>query len=362
MALGQNYAEKYSPIVDERFKLGALTGGMVNNEYDWIGVETVNVYSIPTAPMNNYTLTGSSRYGTPAELQNDVQELRVTQDRSFTFTIDRKSHDDTMMVMEAGRALRRQIDEVVIPEIDSYRIAALVAGCKAAHVHASANASASNAYALFLTAQEDLDNAKVPQGGRFAIVTPAFLNYLKQNENFIKQSDMSQRIMITGVVGEVDGVMIVKAPSSYFPSNIHCIVTNRMVMPSPIKLQDYKIHIDPPGINGWLCEGRLRYDAFILDEKADAISVIGDSGAVTGDSVTVTPSTATVAVGGTVTLTAQTLPANRAVTWTSSDATKATVANGVVTGVGAGSATITATATINGSTYTDTCTVTVTSA
>lgn len=274
MALGQNYAEKYSPIVDERFRLGALTGGMVNNEYDWIGVETVNVYSIPTAPMNNYTLTGSSRYGTPAELQNDIQELRVTQDRSFTFTIDRKSHDDTMMVMEAGRALRRQIDEVVIPEVDTYRIAALASGAKAAQVHDAAAVTALNAYALFLAAQEDLDNAKVPQGGRFAVVTPAFLNFLKQNDNFIKESDMSQRIAITGVIGEVDGVYIVKAPTSYFPTGVQCIITNRMVMPSPIKLQDYKIHMDPPGINGWLIEGRVRYDAFVLNEKAVAISVI----------------------------------------------------------------------------------------
>ena len=249
-----NYAEKYSQVVDERFALTSLTAGMSNNEYDWIGVETVNVYSIPTAPMNNYTLTGSSRYGVPSELENAIQELKVTQDRSFTFTIDRKSHDDTMMVMEAGRALDRQLREICIPEIDTYRIAAYVAGCKSAHVHNSANVSASNAYSLFLAAQEDLDNAKVPQGGRFALVTPAFLNFLKQDQNFIREADMSQRITITGVVGEVDGVYIIKAPSSYFPAGIHCIVTNRMVMPSPVKLQDYKIHIDPPGINGWLVE------------------------------------------------------------------------------------------------------------
>lgn len=271
-----NYAEKYSPVVDERFTLGALTTGMVNDQYDWLGVETVKVYSIPTASMNNYSLTGSSRYGSPAELENAVQELKVEKDRSFTFTIDRKSYDDTMMTMEVGKALRRQIDEVVIPEIDTYRIAAFVSGCKAAHVHDSAAPTTSTAYSLFLACQEDLDNAKVPQGGRFAIVTPAFLNLLKQDDNFIKRGDMSQEITINGVVGEVDGVFIIKAPSSYFPSGVHCVLTNRMVMPSPIKLQDYKVHQDPPGINGWLCEGRIRYDAFILDEKKDAIAVIAN--------------------------------------------------------------------------------------
>lgn len=271
-----NYAEKYSPIVDERFKLGPLTSGMTNNDYDWVGVSTVAVYSIPTASMNNYTLTGTSRYGTPAELQNEIQELTVSRDRSFTFTIDRKSVDDTMFVMEAGRALRRQIDEIVIPEIDTYRIAALAGGAPAAQVHDAAAVTSSNAYTLFLAAQEDLDNNKVPQGGRFAIVTPGFLNNLKQNENFIKQADMSQEMLITGVVGEVDGVRIIKAPTSYFPTNVQCIVTNNRVMPSPVKLQDYKIHENPPGINGYLVEGRIRYDAFILSEKDVAISVIAN--------------------------------------------------------------------------------------
>ena len=30
-----NYAEKYSQIVDERFKIGALTSALVNYAYDW---------------------------------------------------------------------------------------------------------------------------------------------------------------------------------------------------------------------------------------------------------------------------------------------------------------------------------------
>lgn len=274
MALGMNYAEKYSSVVDERFKIGPLTSGITNNQYDWIGVQTVQVYSIPTAAMNNYTLTGTSRYGTPSELQNDIQDLTVAMDRSFTFTIDRRNHDDTMMVMEAAKALRRQIDEVVIPELDKYRIAALVSGANVANVFATAAPSAANSYELFLKAQEALDNGLVPQGGRFAIVTPKFLNYIKLSDNFVKKGDMAQNIAITGVIGEIDGVYIIKAPSSYFPTKTHCIITNNMVMPSPVKLQDYKIHQDPPGINGWLVEGRIRYDAFILNEKKAAIAVV----------------------------------------------------------------------------------------
>ena len=100
-----NYASKYSSQVDERFNLGSLTGGAVNNNYDFIGTETVKVYSIPTVGMNDYKTNGSNRYGQPDELGNEVQEMTLSRDRSFTFTIDRKSYDDTQMTMEAGKHL-----------------------------------------------------------------------------------------------------------------------------------------------------------------------------------------------------------------------------------------------------------------
>ena len=267
-----NYAEKYSSKVDERFALGSLTNGLVNGEYDWIGVSTVKVYSIPTVALNDYSLSGTSRYGTPSELGNEVQEMTVSQDRSFTFTIDRKSYDDTQMTMEAGKALRRQVDEVVIPEIDAYRISALVAGAKAAHFVAGA-VDKTKAYEAFLAVQEILDDAKVPTVGRVCICKSKFHNLIKLDEAFTKTSDMATKIAINGIVGEVDGVPVVKVPATYFPVNVDFIITNPMAMPSPVKLQEYKIHTDAPGISGWLVEGRIRYDAFVLNEKAPAIGV-----------------------------------------------------------------------------------------
>lgn len=268
-----NYAEKYSPVVDERFKLGMLTSALVNYAYDWIGVETVKVYSVPTADMNDYKLTGANRYGTPAELDNEVQEMTLTKDRSFTFTIDKKSKDDTMGVMAAAAALRRQIDEVVIPEVDTYRISKLVAGANVANIVKDVAVTKANAYEKFLAVQEILDNKKVPVGGRICMCTPGYYNMLKLDEAFTKKGDMATKIAINGLVGEVDGVYVIKAPASYFPKNVNFIVTNPIVMPAPIKLTEYKIHDDAPGISGHLVEGRIRYDAFVLNQKKDAIGV-----------------------------------------------------------------------------------------
>lgn len=69
-----------------------------------------------------------------------------------------------------------------------------------------------------------------------------------------------------------------------------------------------------------------------------------------------------VKVDATSKLTAYPTPQDAVVTWASSDSTKATVEDGVVTGVAVGSANITASITYDGTTYTDTCAVTVVAA
>ncbi|PQY12778.1 Ig-like domain-containing protein [Cronobacter sakazakii] len=95
---------------------------------------------------------------------------------------------------------------------------------------------------------------------------------------------------------------------------------------------------------------------------ADTIQVIDtdDTVAVTG--VTVTPATASLAVGATRQLTGNVLPSDatdKSGTWTTSDATKATVSStGLVTGVAAGTSTITFKS--NDGNFTATCAVTVT--
>lgn len=70
----------------------------------------------------------------------------------------------------------------------------------------------------------------------------------------------------------------------------------------------------------------------------------------------------TVAVNGTVSLTAFTRPTSQTITWTSDNTDEATVAAGVVTGKAVGTVEITASVTVDGVTATDSCLVHVVSA
>lgn len=84
-----NLASAFSAQVDERFSKQSQAMLAVNHDYKFTGVKTVSVYSIPTVAMNDYKRTGTNRYGTPADLENNVQEMTVSKDRSYTFVIDK---------------------------------------------------------------------------------------------------------------------------------------------------------------------------------------------------------------------------------------------------------------------------------
>ena len=267
-----NYASKFDGKVDERFAKEALSAGIINQDFDFTGVDTVKVYSVPTTGMNDYKTTGQNRYGTADELGNTVQTMVLKKDRSFTFTIDKKSEQDTNGVMEAGKALARQLSEVVIPEVDAYRFATIVAGADTDRIKTAA-ITKENAYEAVLDGQVKLTDASVPVAGRVLHVSPKFYKFIKLDPTFVKNSDLGQEITITGQVGMIDGMPVVLTPTTRLPQGVEFVIAHPVATTSPVKLEDYKVHDNPPGINGKLVEGRIRYDAFVLDNKKKAIYV-----------------------------------------------------------------------------------------
>ena len=265
-----NLAEKYSTKVDERFTLASLTESAVNNDYDWNGVKTIKVYSIDTVALGDYSREGLNRFGEANELGDTVKEYVLSQDKAFTFTIDKGNDMEQMGVKNSGKALRREVDEQVIPAVDMYRLAKMVAGAGTSNVKAITK---DNAYEAMLDASTALTDAKVPMTGRIAFVSPAMYKFLKLDESFIKASDIAQSMLITGQVGMVDGIAIVLVPSSYLPEGVNFIVTHKVATVAPKKLEEYRTHIDPPGISGILAEGRIIHDAFVLEKKKMAVYV-----------------------------------------------------------------------------------------
>lgn len=266
-----NLAEKYERKVDEAFKKASFTAPLVNNDYNFDGVDTIHVYRIPTVSLNDYTRTGTSRYGSPDELQDEVDTYKLSTDKAFTFTIDKGNYQDSLNVRDAGRALKREIDQVIVPAQDKQVVAKIANAAVLNNQVGTGSITTSNAYEKFLDGQETLDNKLVPTEGRVALVNTSFYKKIKLDSSFTKTGDMATKLSYKGLVGEIDGVPVIKVPSSYMPTNCEFIITHPIATINPKKLTDYKIHRDPPGINGNLIEGRVRYDTFVLEGKKDAI-------------------------------------------------------------------------------------------
>lgn len=110
----------------------------------------------------------------------------------------------------AGYALGLSIDKKSIDALEGAS-GATVAATKTA-------ATETNAYKLVLEAKRVLSRKGVPSDGRFLIVAPEFLEVLMLDEHYIKQGDLSQELVQSGVVGRIAGFNVFESNNMDFES------------------------------------------------------------------------------------------------------------------------------------------------
>lgn len=278
--MGKNLAERYASEVDERFELQSRAKEIVNEKSaEWDGVESVYVYSMPVAPLGTYNENSDTSYGTATVLERTKQKMTVTQKPTFNIKIRRLDKSMDEMKSDAGKALSREVNQVLIPFYDHYVFSkAAEAAVANGNCEIATTPTASNAYGQFLKGMEVLGNVSAPDDGRIAVCSYAFYNLLKQDSAFTKYGDATQKMLQKGILGDVDGCRIMRVPNNRLPAGASCIITHPYAMAAPTKLQDFIIHDNPPDWSGWKIEGLMCFDAFVLNEKADGIYYIGASG------------------------------------------------------------------------------------
>lgn len=269
-----NLVTKFKPYVDEVFTTESKKSLLTNQDFDWTGAHTVKVYKVSTSKMNDYNrnpvsgFTGS-RYGDIDDLDATTEEFTLSKDRSFTFAVDKMDKDETAQQVAAASALARQQRQVVIPEIDSYVYQKM---CDGAGTKPAALAlTADNIYLEIIKGNTALDNDEVPESGRVLVITPDIYLIMKQCKDIVMETNVGNDMRVKGVIANLDGLTVVKVPAARLPKNFGFMIAHPCATVAPTKLEDYKIHVDPPGISGDLVEGRICYDAFVLGNKAKAI-------------------------------------------------------------------------------------------
>ena len=273
--MGVNLAVKYSSKLDQLFTAGSYTDRYVNKKYDFTGAKTVEVYTATTVDPTNYDRTSTGdRFGGNAELQDTITAYTIGNDKSFKIAIDRGNYEQGALAKKAGEVMKAQMEEKVIPMIDANRI--LKAAVGAAAVSQYYAPTPSKAYEDVLKMSAALDEAKAPISGRVLWVTPTFYNAIKAEiVTTVEANGYNDKLLGRGFVGELDGVAVVKVPSSYFPANTSAVMVHRDALLGVDQIKTTRIITDSEFVDGSILVGRFVFDSFVLNGKKNAVAAIG---------------------------------------------------------------------------------------
>lgn len=267
-----NLAEKYSEKLAQAYVKESILTGKVNTDYNWTGVQSINVLTATTQALNNYNRTASgNRYGTPAEVQDTKQTLTLTQDKSFAMIIDRGNLEDQMMAKKAGEVVKAQIGEQVTPFFDAYALQTWGANAGQTSAQSGTAVTASTVLDMFIDAHSKFFNFNFNKD-LYAYVSSTTYAKLLRNPEFISVDKLGEKVLSNGVVGKCMNILVVEVPDSYMTSGsgqsavtYQAIFTHKKSVLAPTKISELKIHTDAPGISGTLIEGRYYGDAFVLN-------------------------------------------------------------------------------------------------
>lgn len=273
-----NLASKYDQKVAERFRLGSKTDTGAGHDYEFTGVKSVKIYSIDTVDLVDYTRTGTARFGALTELGDTVQELTLTQDKGFTFSIDAGNASEQFNIKQANAALKREIDEVITPHIDKYRLEKWAGGNGLSSGNAvltsnDGTLTKANIVEAIFTANAKMSDEKVPAGGRTLYIPELTFVKFKLADVVMGADGVSAENIRRGYRGTIDGLDVVTVPSSMFPTDANFIIKLKGATVDPFKLKNYRVHKNPMGVDGDVVEGRIIFDSFVLDTKCKGVFV-----------------------------------------------------------------------------------------
>lgn len=274
-----NLAEKYEKKVQERFTLGSLTDKYTGKDYTFDGVNKITIYKVDTVATTNYTRSGTARFGSLTELGDTVQTMTLTQDKAFTFSIDAGNAAQQFNIKQANACLKREIDEVITPEIDTYRMLKWTSGnglSTGFSVMTSNDGVVTKATILekIFEGGAKMSDEKVPKVGRTLFIPELTYVKFKLSDVVTGSSDsLTTENIRRGYRGTIDGMDVVTVPSTIFPSGINFFIKLKGATVDAMQLKNYRIHKAPMGVDGDVVEGRYIYDSFVLDTKAKGIYV-----------------------------------------------------------------------------------------
>ncbi len=287
-----NLTTKYSPLISERFKAQSMTEAYAGKKFDFDGAQSIKVYTVDKVTLGDYDRERpGGRFGTVSELGDTIQTLTMTQDKSFTFSIDHGNAADQYNIKHCNEQLKSNWDEVCTPAIDIYRLSKWANGAGLGVVD-PAELTRSTALRAIMKAGAEMSNKLVPRKNRVLLISESVYIETKLSKEIMGIESLGEGVIKNGVVGRIDGMDVVPVVDSYLPAGVNFIIKYKDATVDPIKLKTLRVQKNPLGYDADVGECRFYHDSFVLDAKVNGIFVHARSGMLmlsltnTGNTVT----------------------------------------------------------------------------
>lgn len=303
MASVIHFDERYKKEIMDGFNNASETDGLFDHSLDmeFSGVKTVHVKHLKTEPLQDYDRTKNvstgSRYGDTKEVGNEEQTFTMTQDKSLSLSIDKGNNAETMDKAKVGAVMKAEREEHIIPTVDTYRLKKW-ADEGGMHVELAA-APTSDTIIEYIIKNRNKQRTKGVKDSVALLIPYEYLDTLQLAKQWINLDSLGGKTLPKGTVGQIAGMNVIPVTDDRMPAGVPFMMIHKKAVISPMKIKDFKGHVDPPGLSGDLLEFRMLYDAFVIGRRANGVLVACLPGTVTADpKITMDGAKATIAAAG----------------------------------------------------------------
>lgn len=277
------YGIKTSSILDVPIEKASYVARHLNaNGIEWGQADTVRLlnYDISGDSLDTYDETAISQTVELAETSS--QTMTLTYNKYKFLRIQNTLEQDTPIESLASKFARTWVYEKFIPDFDDYALTKIIAARPVGNKVFWNSASDSIKLKFFNTVSVVKRSGGKPSQ-MIAWIPFAISDVFKALVTSFDGSNMGYEAGKNGVLGPVDGVMVVETDDDLFPANMDVVVCDKRAVVKAVPKMDPKsgkgmrLLKEVGGHSGPELQLRARGDVFVFGLKADAIATLEDS-------------------------------------------------------------------------------------
>lgn len=260
--------DKHLGVIKEVLPYNAYSTPMIlKDDSILLNGRTFTVLETNEAELRDYQRNTANELTT---LQADETSYVLDVEKYWGLQIDDLDVKDLNTEVEKYQ-VAKQTNKIVAPYLDQLRFATVIANTSKNVIPVE-----TKEYDAVLDAGAELDELAT-SGTRYLFVTPTFYKAIKKRIVELPQGDRDNNVRYKGVVGELDGAIVVKVPNRILntgENSVDAVLTVDNVLASPVQVDKFESGRLGAGRFGVYLQQLLYTGAFVLKKKQPKIITI----------------------------------------------------------------------------------------